>query len=92
MHSRKVTFNFLESCVKIVWSVIFGGFFFVFHRFKDCLMEERQSLLHQVSTLEKKVGEQKKSSHDGSPTQSLLRPLEEAERHGRWVDMNPLSC
>lgn len=28
MHSRKVTFNFLESCVKIVWSVIFGGFFF----------------------------------------------------------------
>uniref|UniRef100_A0A096M615 Uncharacterized protein n=1 Tax=Poecilia formosa TaxID=48698 RepID=A0A096M615_POEFO len=31
-------------------------------RFKDCLMEERQTLLHQVSTLEKKVGQQKKSS------------------------------
>uniref|UniRef100_A0A096MIH3 Uncharacterized protein n=1 Tax=Poecilia formosa TaxID=48698 RepID=A0A096MIH3_POEFO len=29
-------------------------------RFKDCLMEERQTLLHQVSTLEKKVGQQKK--------------------------------
>ncbi|XP_043983068.1 shootin-1 isoform X2 [Gambusia affinis] len=57
-------------------------------RFKDCLIEERQSLLHQVSTLEKKVGEQKKSSHDGSPTQSLLRPLEEAERHGSVTSLD----
>ncbi|XP_016516417.1 cingulin isoform X2 [Poecilia formosa] len=57
-------------------------------RFKDCLMEERQTLLHQVSTLEKKVGQQKKSSHDGSPTQSLLRPLEEAERPGSVTSLD----
>ncbi|XP_012734652.2 lamin-A isoform X1 [Fundulus heteroclitus] len=48
-------------------------------RFKDCLMEERQTLLHQVSMVEKKVREEKKSSHGGSPTQSLLRPLEDGE-------------
>ncbi|XP_027864955.1 shootin-1 isoform X2 [Xiphophorus couchianus] len=57
-------------------------------RFKDCLMEERQTLLHQVSTLEKKVGEQKKSSHDVSSTQSLLRPLEEAERPGSVTSLD----
>ncbi|KAM4585687.1 uncharacterized protein V3H82_004663 [Fundulus diaphanus] len=48
-------------------------------RFKDCLMEERQTLLHQVSMVEKKVRQEKKSSHSGSPTQSLLRPLEDGE-------------
>ncbi|XP_047210009.1 uncharacterized protein LOC124860606 isoform X1 [Girardinichthys multiradiatus] len=48
-------------------------------RFKDCLLEERQTLLHHVIMLEKKVGEQKKNSHGGSPTQSL-RPLEGAQK------------
>ncbi|MEQ2298164.1 hypothetical protein AMECASPLE_002351 [Ameca splendens] len=47
-------------------------------RFKDCLLEERQTLLHHVIMLEKKVGEQK-NSHGGRPTQSL-RPLEGAQR------------
>lgn len=57
-------------------------------RFKDCLMEERQTLLHQVSMLEKKFGNEKKSSHDGSPTQSLSCPLEDADRHDSMISLD----
>ncbi|XP_039976485.1 uncharacterized protein LOC120785676 [Xiphias gladius] len=48
-------------------------------RFKDCLMEEREALLQQVSMLEKKAEKLKTSSHDASPTQSLLCPLQDTE-------------
>ncbi|XP_035767079.1 centrosomal protein of 63 kDa isoform X1 [Neolamprologus brichardi] len=47
-------------------------------RFKDCLMEEREALLRQVSRLEKKA-EKLKRSHDGSPTRRLVCPLQDAE-------------
>ncbi|KAM6923417.1 uncharacterized protein FYW49_005846 [Xenentodon cancila] len=47
-------------------------------RFKDSLMEERQTLMQQINVLEKKL-EKQKGSHDGSPTQSLLCPLQDAE-------------
>ncbi|XP_060903672.1 liprin-alpha-1 isoform X2 [Labrus mixtus] len=43
-------------------------------RFKRCLMEERESLLRQVSTLEKKL---MKTEHDEGHTQSVLCPLKE---------------
>ncbi|XP_069025510.1 hyaluronan-mediated motility receptor-like [Embiotoca jacksoni] len=48
-------------------------------RFKDCLMEEREALLRQVSTLEEKTEKVQKGSHDGSPTQSLVCPLQDAQ-------------
>nr|XP_015807086.2 kinectin isoform X1 [Nothobranchius furzeri]XP_054595338.1 kinectin isoform X1 [Nothobranchius furzeri]XP_054595339.1 kinectin isoform X1 [Nothobranchius furzeri] len=41
-------------------------------RFKDCLMEEKETLFRQVSMLEKKVVKQR--SHDGS---SMLFPLQD---------------
>ncbi|XP_015248430.1 PREDICTED: uncharacterized protein LOC107096335 isoform X1 [Cyprinodon variegatus] len=50
-------------------------------RFKDCLIEERQTLLHQVNMLEKKIVEQKKNSTDISPEQSLLCPLVDKEMY-----------
>ncbi|XP_038164360.1 uncharacterized protein LOC119798803 isoform X2 [Cyprinodon tularosa] len=56
-------------------------FCFLCCRFKDCLIEERQTLLHQVSMLEKKIGEQKKNSTDISPEQSLLCPLVDKEMY-----------
>ncbi|XP_023143172.1 myosin-9 isoform X2 [Amphiprion ocellaris] len=48
-------------------------------RFKDCLLEEREIFLRQVSMLQKKAEKLKKSSHDSSPTQSLVCPLQDTE-------------
>uniref|UniRef100_UPI003AAAB86F uncharacterized protein isoform X2 n=1 Tax=Centroberyx gerrardi TaxID=166262 RepID=UPI003AAAB86F len=48
-------------------------------RFKDCLTEEKETLLQQVSRLEKKVMKLKKSSDGDSPTQTLLCPLKDTE-------------
>ncbi|XP_061582106.1 centrosomal protein of 83 kDa isoform X2 [Cololabis saira] len=45
-------------------------------RFKDSLMEERQTLMQQISVLEEKLGKQK-DSRDGRPTQ--ICPLQDAE-------------
>ncbi|XP_013878957.1 protein Hook homolog 3 [Austrofundulus limnaeus] len=47
-------------------------------RFKDCLTEERETLLRRVSVLEKKLQEQNLGSHDGG--QDLLHPLQAADR------------
>ncbi|XP_076595197.1 uncharacterized protein LOC143325770 isoform X1 [Chaetodon auriga] len=49
-------------------------------RFKDCLMEDREALLRQVSMLEKKAERLKKSFHDDGPTQSVLCPPQDSER------------
>ncbi|XP_056239104.1 centrosome-associated protein CEP250 isoform X2 [Seriola aureovittata] len=48
-------------------------------RFKDCLLEEREALLQQVTRLQKKAEKLKTSSHDDNPTQSLLCPLQDTE-------------
>ncbi|XP_026185777.1 uncharacterized protein LOC113144174 isoform X2 [Mastacembelus armatus] len=48
-------------------------------RFKDCLMEDREALLQQVSSLEKKAEKVQTSSHDDRPTQRLLCPLQDTE-------------
>ncbi|XP_071776362.2 uncharacterized protein LOC139927945 isoform X1 [Centroberyx gerrardi] len=55
-------------------------------RFKDCLTEEKETLLQQVSRLEKKVMKLKKSSDGDSPTQTLLCPLQDTEcsRRTSW--------
>ncbi|XP_041653431.1 lamin-A isoform X2 [Cheilinus undulatus] len=46
-------------------------------RFKDCLMEEREALLRQVSALQKKA-EKLKRSEDEDPTESALCPLQDS--------------
>ncbi|XP_026214219.1 shootin-1 [Anabas testudineus] len=48
-------------------------------RFKDCLMEEREALLQQVSKLQKKAEKLKMRFHDDSPTRSLICPLQDTE-------------
>ncbi|XP_008289400.1 hyaluronan-mediated motility receptor [Stegastes partitus] len=48
-------------------------------RFKDCLVEEREIFLRQVNMLEQKAEKLKKSSRDGSSTQSLVCPLKDTE-------------
>ncbi|XP_030594430.1 lamin-A isoform X1 [Archocentrus centrarchus] len=56
-------------------------------RFKDCLLEEREDLLRQVSMLEKKAEKLKKSSYDGSSTQSLVCPLQDTESRDSSVTL-----
>nr|XP_046262912.1 golgin subfamily A member 6-like protein 4 isoform X2 [Scatophagus argus] len=48
-------------------------------RFKDCLMEERETLLRQVRMLEKKAKKLKKNLHDDSSEESVLCPLQDTE-------------
>ncbi|XP_036934031.1 shootin-1 [Acanthopagrus latus] len=46
-------------------------------RFKHCLVEEREALLRQVSTLEKEAEKLKKRLNNDSPSQGVLCPLQE---------------
>ncbi|KAM9849633.1 uncharacterized protein ACBR49_006914 [Aulostomus maculatus] len=48
-------------------------------RFKDCLMQERETLLQQVRRLEKKAEKLKKRSHVNIPTQTFRCPLQDSE-------------
>ncbi|XP_071313665.1 hyaluronan-mediated motility receptor-like isoform X2 [Trachinotus anak] len=48
-------------------------------RFKDCLMEEREAMLQQISGLEKTAERPSTGSHEDSPTQSLPCPLQDTE-------------
>ncbi|XP_030000892.1 kinesin-II 85 kDa subunit-like [Sphaeramia orbicularis] len=48
-------------------------------RFKDCLMEEREALLRQVSELEKRAEKLWKRSHDEGPIQGLHCPLQDTD-------------
>ncbi|XP_073343680.1 uncharacterized protein [Pagrus major] len=48
-------------------------------RFKNCLVEEREALLRQVSMLEKKAEKLKKRLNDDSPSQSVLCPLQDTK-------------
>ncbi|XP_067373956.1 hyaluronan-mediated motility receptor [Channa argus] len=54
-------------------------------RFKDSLMEERKALLRQVSMLETKAEDLKRSSRADGLTQNLLCPLLAPDRSGSGV-------
>ncbi|KAF3694212.1 hypothetical protein EXN66_Car009888 [Channa argus] len=57
----------------------------LFFRFKDSLMEERKALLRQVSMLETKAEDLKRSSRADGLTQNLLCPLLAPDRSGSGV-------